>query len=350
MIEYVSQSKIIKFASKQKQILNDASKQTKYAPIILNLFKNMLLPDKEYVNRIKKHYSLFKKEIDRKKCSKKMAGDKKMSVDEILKELSIYTGKFPRQAVQEAINKQEEIIPYLMKELETVSFNAKEMHNDGKESELFLYSIFLLAQFRDKKAFNTILKFIEHDKDIIEYFIGEDIAGSLPAILASTYDGNDKALFEIITSEKYSELVRISALSTFAVLYFNNAKTKEFIVNYFKKLLLGKDKKDIPIYTEITCISCDLCLKEMYPYIEKKYKEGLIDTDWISIQEIEDELNSELDSDIKSEWQYRYVTDAIKTLEWWACFNEEEPLLTTKEETTKIGRNELCICGSRQKI
>ena len=164
-----------------------------------------------------------------------------MNVDEILKELSIYTGKFPRQVVQEAIRKQEEIIPYLMRELETVSANAREMYNDGKESELFLYSIFLLAQFREKKAFNVILKFIEYDENIIEYFIGEDIVGSLPAILASTYDGNDKELFEIVNSKKYNELVRISALTTFATLYFNNVKTREFITDYFKGLLLGKD-------------------------------------------------------------------------------------------------------------
>ena len=87
----------------------------------------------------------------------------------------------------------------------------------------------------------------------------------------------------------------------------------------------------------------------MYPYIERKYKEGLINTDWISIQEIEDELNSELDSGIQSEWQYKYITDTIKTLEWWACFNEDKPI-TIKEETIKIGRNEPCICGSRQKV
>ncbi len=34
--------------------------QTKYSPAFLNLFKELLLPDKMYIERVKRHYFLFK--------------------------------------------------------------------------------------------------------------------------------------------------------------------------------------------------------------------------------------------------------------------------------------------------
>lgn len=45
--------------------LNGMSSQSKYAPQFLSYIKEMLSEDKEYTNRIKKHYKLFRAEIDR---------------------------------------------------------------------------------------------------------------------------------------------------------------------------------------------------------------------------------------------------------------------------------------------
>lgn len=47
-------------------ILNIASPQSEFAPIILELVNNVVLKDTNYIERLKKHYKLFKDKIDKK--------------------------------------------------------------------------------------------------------------------------------------------------------------------------------------------------------------------------------------------------------------------------------------------
>ena len=44
--------------------LNEVDRQSKYANSLLEIFKNSLIPDTEYINRIKRHYYKFRSIID----------------------------------------------------------------------------------------------------------------------------------------------------------------------------------------------------------------------------------------------------------------------------------------------
>ncbi|MGD9973531.1 MAG: hypothetical protein AB7S77_10750 [Desulfatirhabdiaceae bacterium] len=46
--------------------LNLASPQSEIAPGLLKLFKQVLLPDQDYIERIKRHYHIFREKIDGK--------------------------------------------------------------------------------------------------------------------------------------------------------------------------------------------------------------------------------------------------------------------------------------------
>ena len=45
-------------------VLNLASPQSDLAPALLDLFRRLLLPDREYIDRIKRHYALFRRRRD----------------------------------------------------------------------------------------------------------------------------------------------------------------------------------------------------------------------------------------------------------------------------------------------
>ena len=47
--------------------LNSASRQTKYAPELLDVIKNGVLKDEDYVVRLKKHYKIFKQKLEKAK-------------------------------------------------------------------------------------------------------------------------------------------------------------------------------------------------------------------------------------------------------------------------------------------
>ena len=54
-------------AALQGPMLNDLSPQSKIAPAILELFRTVLLSDRAYIARVKKHYRLFRADVDKAK-------------------------------------------------------------------------------------------------------------------------------------------------------------------------------------------------------------------------------------------------------------------------------------------
>jgi len=50
----------------QGPVLNISSPQSNLAPVLLRIFKEVLLPDKLYIERIKKHYRIFRDRIEKR--------------------------------------------------------------------------------------------------------------------------------------------------------------------------------------------------------------------------------------------------------------------------------------------
>ena len=52
-------------AEMQGPALNFGSPQSKYAPAILELVKDVLIKDRDYMERIKRHYNMFRADVDK---------------------------------------------------------------------------------------------------------------------------------------------------------------------------------------------------------------------------------------------------------------------------------------------
>ena len=58
-------------------VLNPGSPQSELAPAILKVIKGVVLQDKNYINRLKTHYSLFKSAVEKKGNRKKSLSSRK---------------------------------------------------------------------------------------------------------------------------------------------------------------------------------------------------------------------------------------------------------------------------------
>ena len=76
--------------------------------------------------------------------------------------------------------------------------NLEKIYSEEDEFFGFIYAFFLLAEFKEKKAFPYLIDLINKDADILEHIIGDDYPEYLPRLLASTYNGDDESLFSII--------------------------------------------------------------------------------------------------------------------------------------------------------
>lgn len=292
-----------------------------------------------------------------------------MEIKEIIDELKYYEETLPKKAIEEAIIQKEKITPELLKMLEYTKDNLKNIYDEKDEFFGYTYAIFILAQFREKKAFPFLIDLLEQQTEIVEYILGDDFPDYLPRLLASTYNGDDELLFKIIENNKIDEFIRSSVLQTFAILYLRGEKSREFLVNYLIKLLNEKLEDDISyLYAEIFTETYDLRLVELKGLIEKTFElmENREEVDDL-IERFNDE-NYKINLNVYPfKEHYNYINDVIGIMEEWECFtyDEEEEFESSEQfiicehvikqrrngviDNNKIGRNDLCSCGSGKK-
>lgn len=292
-----------------------------------------------------------------------------MEINEIIEQLKYYTETLPKEALKQAIEHKEEITPKLIEMLEYTKNNLEKIFYEEDEFFGYTYAYFLLAEYREKKAFPYLIDLLNKDEEIIDYIIGEDYPGYVPRLLASTYNGDDKALFDIIESNQINEFVRCSTLQTFAILYLYGVKDRDFLVNYLKKLLNEKDENDNSyLYEEIIEEVCQLKLTELAEDINKVMY-------IIENKEEREDLKNILKDDSKINRNiypfkpfYEYIYDTIGIMEEWQCFRyiEDEEFESSDDykvcqyiinnrnnnvddSIIDLGRNDLCYCGSGKK-
>ncbi len=292
-----------------------------------------------------------------------------MEINEIIEQLKYYTETLPKEALKQAIEHKEEITPKLIEMLEYTKNNLEKIFYEEDEFFGYTYAYFLLAEYREKKAFPYLIDLLNKDEEIIDYIIGEDYPGYVPRLLASTYNGDDKALFDIIESNQINEFVRCSTLQTFAILYLYGVKDRDFLVNYLKKLLNEKDENDNSyLYEEIIEEVCQLKLTELAEDINKVMY-------IIENKEEREDLKNILKYDSKINRNiypfkpfYEYIYDTIGIMEEWQCFRyiEDEEFESSDDYKVcqyiinnrnnnvddyiiDLGRNDLCYCGSGKK-
>jgi hypothetical protein len=298
-----------------------------------------------------------------------------MEIDEILEKFKWFDGKFEQEAVEAAIARKEEVTPKLLRILEEIADPTRAAEIDAKgEYMAHLYAMYLLAQFRETRAYPLMLRIALLPGDLLESFFGDCVTESFGQVFASVCDGNLEGIQSIIENPAVDEWVRGAALGGLVTLAVEGIKSREEVLNYFAELFHGKlaDKNDI-VWSELVGYSTDLYAPELLGEVEKAYQQDLVDSSVIGLDDVRRDLARgkawALDK-LAADSHRHLVSDTVKEMSWWACFHEEE--LPHKPETgasvidaddlrwkdsnsgykrtaAKIGRNDPCPCGSGKK-
>ena len=302
-----------------------------------------------------------------------------METKEIIASLEYFTKKFPREALKEAINRKDEIVPVLLDALETARNDIK-LILDDETYYLPMYAVYLLAQFREKKAYPLVADLVSPPGEIAFDLFGDVITEDLGKILASLSCGDTSLINQLIENPGLNEFVRSAALEALLVLVARGEKTRIEIVDYFRTLFHGALEKEYS-YVWGKLVSCCYYLhpEELYDEIEQTYATGMADSGLIGFEDIKAAMQRPKENTVdflNSHNRYGLIEDTIGRLEHWACFDsgkkksspeindvQTEDLIealqlaipgdtgnaTIVRDTKKIGRNEPCPCGSGKK-
>ncbi len=273
-----------------------------------------------------------------------------MDMEEIIERLKFYDGTFPRQALKEAVASREQVTPVLLQILEEAAHNIEEIY-EQEDYMAHIYAMFLLAQFREKRAYPLIVDFFSAPGDISLEATGDVVTEYLSRILASVCCGDVSLIKQLAENEAADEYVRNAALESLVCLVATGQMAREDVLAYYKSLFeSGLSKKPSHFWNGLVSCCTDLYPEEIYPQIKQAFEEDLIDEWVIDLDFVDEQLalgREEVLSRLQDD-RYKLIEDTIEELAGWAGFQppiQQQPIVKKK----KVGRNEPCPCGSGKK-
>ena len=264
-------------------------------------------------------------------------------MNELIKEIEYNNGKFPEAQLKEIINRKEEFIPELLEILR----NAKENYEEILEKPNYfahIYATFLLAQFKEMQSFKPIIDLISLPKEIPDDIFGDFLTEDLHKILASVCGGDTHQIKRLVEDSDINEYVRCAAIKSFIVLLGEGAISQSEVIEYYKSLFEEKLEREFSqVWNELIYDSCEAGPSELYEHIKKAYKDGLVDEECISLEEVEGAIkihDSEKFPKLKDEG-YSFIMDTIEELGCWRCFKTEssEPKSQFMQGINKMNKN-----------
>jgi hypothetical protein len=242
------------------------------------------------------------------------------------------------------------------------------------------YAFYLLAQFREKRAYPLIVKLFSTPGDMVLEETGEFVTEDLPRVLASLCFGDIEPIQSMIEDPSLNEYVRTAGIVSFAVMVAEDILERDQVIAYFRSLLSEKLEKRLSHVWDGLVVCClDIGAYELIPEIELAFKQNLVDTKSVSLKNVRDSRDRGRDfARFKESKLSKLIGDVVDEMSWWACFCESEDnskgissgdilreMLSAAAEGQlnerlansvkpvssehKVGRNDQCPCGSGKK-
>jgi hypothetical protein len=165
-----------------------------------------------------------------------------METAEILQQLERATGKFARAAVEAAVARREEITPELLRILEDTVDRAAQLDGEG-DYMAHLYAMFLLAQFRETRAYPLVVRFASLPSDLADSLCGDFLTEDLGRVLASVCGGELEGIQSVIENEDINQWARGAALSSLVTLVAAGHHRGDGLVELLSTLRAGSDQE-----------------------------------------------------------------------------------------------------------
>ncbi len=240
-----------------------------------------------------------------------------MDISQILEELAYDLGELPREAIESAVLHRVSITPYLLEILEDAIERVDDiMAEDSYQGHL--YAMYLLAQFREKRAYPLILRLFEGPGDA-HRIAGDVLTEDLSRILASICDSNIQPIKDVIENPAINEYTRAACLQALVILVGCGLRSRLEILRYFQSLLEERlERKPSFIWTALVSSICDLYPDELFSYLPKIYEEGLVDSSCISLNDIAQILITQKDQHLFRLFSHaELIDDTVSEMEKW---------------------------------
>jgi hypothetical protein len=275
-----------------------------------------------------------------------------MIVNEILSQLQRNEGHFAKDAVLEAVACREEMIPALLNVLRDVANNPEPYASDPK-SMIFSYAVYLLAQFRESRAYPYLIQIFSLPGEMPFDLVGDTVTERLDSILACVSDGDISGMTSLIENEQVNGYVRSAAMRGLLILVACGKRPREEIVAYFHDLFQKLDRTPSEAWDALACRCTDLWPGELMDDLRSAWEEELISQGMINWDDSEAWHARGKDSCMQYlKKKYTLITDVVEEMEWWVCFDKDRKFThgekTARPQLFALSRRQACHRRIRQ--
>jgi hypothetical protein len=298
-----------------------------------------------------------------------------MEIRELLACLDQHRGSFPEQLVAEAVARREDVIPIFLGTLEAIDSDPEPwLADQGRMAHI--HAMYLLAIFRETRAYPLLVRIFSRAGEFPFDLAGDVVTQDLGRILASVSGGDVSGMAALIENEQANEYVRSVAMDGMVSLVTTGQRSRDEIMAYFLQLFPKLERKPGAHWDGLANVCADLWPEEAMKELRRAYEDGLVDTDYIDWQDVEDTLEMGKQAAMeRARHREPLITNMARDMGWMQCFHksdrayemiedseqefeEDLPEFPSSEHATapirrsapKIGRNAPCPCGSGKKF
>jgi hypothetical protein len=289
------------------------------------------------------------------------------NLDEIIVQLKKMPAPYQRDAVELCTAGSETTVDRLISELYLWK-NSEAPHSD--EFGAFpVYALTILGSLKEKRSHSFLLEIVNlPDASPVVDSLGDYVTERMHIDLYRTSNGDFSGIRKALLNPEaniYARWECIKALEVAAA--YKDISIESFgheIAGYIELQLerfrnrksTGYEENDYTFAAALLSTLCELNAPEHLALVKRAFSEDILDTSIVSL----DCFNTQSSSWRAANFE-RLKQDCEasvhEALEWWACFGsdplqEEVPMYFEelfKSKKKKIGRNELCPCGSNKK-
>ena len=255
-------------------------------------------------------------------------------MEEIIERLRLSVGKYPEKELEMAYQNKDKINDLLLDEINNW---MEDIDEDDYAPKIITYSFILLALFHDTKGYELLIKLLKQEKNCFGDLFDDGLTYSLYLLIGEFYDGNLDKYLNIIYDKEIDIYVRTNFIRALAKIYGNNLISKDKLIELLKEFIKHFENDNYPVYDDIMEVVKRSKLEELIEDIKDLYDHDLIEKDNFDIF-MKDFNNQSITVETLS-------IEEMKKHIMYDHFFDMKPIVNPP----KIGRNELCPCGSSKK-
>lgn len=314
--------------------LNPLGLQSEYSKACLRLFKE-LIREPGYEQRIKRHYQLFKA------SSREVL--QLLTVSEMIYDLEYLYSYLPKISLRAAEAQPAEITPELLGALEKFCANPA-CPRMGPKYTLHMFAMYLLAKFRESRAYPLIIRFARLPGELPVTLGGDLLAVDFPAVLASVCGADSQPIRALIEDPAVHVQVRAAALRALNAMLVNGQLTRTEVVAYHRHLLQdGLERRPAPMWTALVKCAMNVHPGESLADLREAYEKKWVDDTVVPWEAVDRQAHKSVDAVLAYLPRHEpgRIEDVGAAMSRWAGFGGAHTL---------VGRNEPCPCGSGKKF